>query len=249
LVLASSSSSVSDTFWAASGVIVALVAILVSVLIWRLGSPRRLLLYNLVSDAALLSSDARSRAAGAEFQIILGGRELDDPHFVSLRIVSRSRLDIRVEDFSESRPLVFELAAPILKVLHSDTGGDVMPEVITGTDGSTVTVGPSLINRRQVISLNLLTEGPVTLTCPRPALADVRIREGIAGPETTSLRLILIGVMTVTAAGLILGVIGLIVHNSALSASGSEAFFPDLLFLFVYLLLARFFRNRRARRI
>lgn len=178
-MLASSSSDLSGTFWSAAAVVVALAAILVAVLIWRLGPPRCLLLYSLDSDTALLSSHARARAAGAELQIILGGQELSDPHFVSLQIASYGRRDIRVDDFSEARPLVLDLAAPILKVLASDMGGDKMPEVMTTIDGSRVMLGPGLIKRRQLISLDLLTDGPVTLTCPRPPLADVTIRERV----------------------------------------------------------------------
>ena len=160
-MLASSSSDLSGTFWSAAAVVVALAAILVAVLIWRLGPPRCLLLYSLDSDTALLSSHARARAAGAELQIILGGQELSDPR-VSLQIASYGRRDIRVDDFSEARPLVLDLAAPILKVLASDMGGDKMPEVMTTIDGSRVMLGPGLIKRRQLISLDLLTDGPVT---------------------------------------------------------------------------------------
>ncbi len=176
-MLASSSSSLSATFWSAAAVIVAFATILVTVVLWRLGSPRRLLLYSLESDTALLSSDARARAAGAQLRMILGGQELSDPHFVSLQIGSYSRSDIRPGDFTDGRALAFDLATPILKVLACHTGGDKMPEVRIGTDSSRVLVGPSLINRRQMISLDLLADGPVTLTCPRPPLADVKIRE------------------------------------------------------------------------
>jgi hypothetical protein len=153
------------------------VGVVVAWAAWRFGSPRRLLLYGLDSDTPLLSGDARARAAGAKLQIILGGKELSDPHFVAITLVSRSRRDIRPDDFIESRPLALDLAAPVLAVLACDTGGDKMPDVKMGTDGSKVTVGPGLINRRQVISLDLLTDGPVTLTCPNPSLADVSIRE------------------------------------------------------------------------
>jgi len=72
-VLASGSFHLSGNFWAPLAVVV---AVLVPVIIWRLGTPSRLLLYSLVSDTALLTSHARARTAGAELQIILGGQEL-----------------------------------------------------------------------------------------------------------------------------------------------------------------------------
>ena len=168
-MLASGSFHLSGNFWAPLAVVV---AVLVPVIIWRLGTPSRLLLYSLVSDTALLTSHARARTAGAELQIILGGQELTDPHFVALRIESRSRADVRPEDFTAGRALMFELAAPILKVLDADTGGEAMPEVPTGADGTRVTIGPALINRRQVITLGLLTDGPAEGREGAPRLQD-----------------------------------------------------------------------------
>jgi hypothetical protein len=89
-----------------------------------------------------------------------------------VRIESRSRADVRPEDFTAGRALMFELAAPILKVLDADTGGEAMPEVPTGADGTRVTIGPALINRRQVITLGLLTDGPAEGREGAPRLQD-----------------------------------------------------------------------------
>jgi len=86
-VLASGSFHLSGNFWAPLAVVV---AVLVPVIIWRFGTPRRLLLYSLVSDTALLTSHARARTAGAELQIILGGQELRLSTRTSSRCGSRA---------------------------------------------------------------------------------------------------------------------------------------------------------------
>lgn len=167
----------SGTFWTAAGAVVTLAAIFAGIAQWLMGSPRRLLVYNLDSDTALLTPDARQRAAQTDLKVVLAGQVINDPHIVSFRIESRSRRDIRPEDFINSSPVYFEMNTCILKMLHSETGGDSMPEVPVSIDGDRVAIGPSLIKNKQAIRLDLLTDGSVRATCPHPALADVLVRE------------------------------------------------------------------------
>jgi hypothetical protein len=175
-VLASGSILPSGTFWAGAAVAIAVVGIVVAVVLWALGSPRRLLVYNLDSDTAMFSSAARQRA-GAAVEVTVGGQVVVDPHVVSFRVESRSRRDVRPDDFTDARPVVFEMTAPVVKLLDSNTGGEAMPVVPVAVDGSRLTVGPGLIKSKQSIKVDLLTDGPVTVTCPRPALVDVIVRQ------------------------------------------------------------------------
>jgi hypothetical protein len=169
----------SATFWTGAGAAIALLALLVSVVLWFVGSPRRLLVYGLTSDTPLPSSDARSRVGTEpDLQITLSGQALSDPHVASIVVASRSRSDIRSTDFDEGKPLIFDLGAPILKLLDCNTGGQAMPQIRVAVDGNKVGIGPSLIHRRQVISLDLLIDGPAVLNCGSPSLADVTIRDG-----------------------------------------------------------------------
>jgi hypothetical protein len=175
VTLASSSFHLTADFWAVVGVAATLAAIAVSVILWLRGSPQRLLLYSLISQTALLSNTARYQA-GPDLQVMLRGEVLDDPHVVSIRVKSRSRRDVRTADFENGNPLRFSLGSPVLRTLDTDTGGEAMPKVPIGTEGSAILVGPGLIKKGQVISIDLLTDGPVALTCPNPALADVTVR-------------------------------------------------------------------------
>jgi len=188
-VLASGSIQISANFWAGAGVVAAVAAIVVAVLLWYLGSPRRLLLYSLTSQTALLTRGTRQRAV-PDLAVTLSGEPLDDPHVASLQIESRGRRDIRGADFENTQPLKLDVGTPVLKLLDSETGGTAMPEIKIATEGSAVVIGPSLIKGGQVIIIDLLTDGPVTLTCPSPALADVTVRERRANeiPEPRWLR-------------------------------------------------------------
>jgi hypothetical protein len=177
LMLASSPFYASGTFWAGAAVAVAVVAIVVPVVLWFRIAPRRLLIYSLVSETALLASGPRHQV-GPDLKVTLSERILHDPHVISLQVESRSRRDIRRTDFEDAAPLMLDLATPILSLLDLDTGGQGMPEVELEIKSTTVAIGPSLIKSGQVIKVDLLTDGPVSVTCPHPQLADVIVKEG-----------------------------------------------------------------------
>jgi hypothetical protein len=147
----------------------------VPIVLWFLGSPRRLLVYSLVSDTALLTSGAREQV-GLGLEVTLSGQVLDDPHVVWLQVYSRSRRDIRVTDFENSVPLILDLGTPILNLLAVDTGGPGMPDIKVETERTMVAIGPGLIKKGQTISVSLLTDSPALLTCPNPQIADVTVR-------------------------------------------------------------------------
>jgi hypothetical protein len=169
----------SATFWSGAGVAVAAFTLLISVGLWFIGSPRRLLIYGVRSQTALLTSNMEARAqVGPELQVTLDGRFVADPHVVSIVVVNRSRRDIRNADFEESEPFALDLNVPILKTLGSDSGGSAMPEIRHSLDGSKLTIGPCRIQRRQVLCFDLLTDGPAELSYGNPSLADITVRDG-----------------------------------------------------------------------
>jgi hypothetical protein len=176
LVLASGPFYASGTFWAGAAVAVAVVAIVVPVVLWFLGSPRRLLVYGVVSETALLTSGARLQV-GADLKVTLSGQVLNDPRVILLQVESRSRRDIRGTDFENAMPLMIDLGTPILNLLDLDTGGRGKPDVKVEVKNTEVAIGPGLIKRGQTISVNLLTDGPVSVTCAHPQLVDVIVKE------------------------------------------------------------------------
>jgi hypothetical protein len=174
-VLATGPFYASGTFWAGAAVAVAVVALVVPIMLWFLGSPRRLLVYSAVSDTALLTSGAREQV-GLGLEVTLSGQVLNDPHVVRLQVVSRSRRDIRGTDFENGMPLKLDLGTPILKLLTVDTGGPEMPGIEVQTESTMVAIGPGLVKKGQTISVSLLTDSPVSLTCSNPQIADVIVR-------------------------------------------------------------------------
>lgn len=228
VTLASGPLLASGTFWAGVGVAVAIVAAVVPVILWSLGSPRRLLVYNMDSDTALLSSGARERA-GADVRVTVNYQLVNDPHVVVFRLESRSRRDVRPADFVDGRPVKFDMAVPVIRLLDSYTGGESLPEVKLAVEGSHVVVGPSLIKSRQSINLTLLTDGAPTVTCPRPSLTDVIVRRR---PTVDEIEPRLRPLRLLVAVGFLVGgalaAAGKFVHSQPMTNIGAVVLFAPL---------------------
>jgi len=164
------------------GVLVAIVTLVVIAAQFVTGSSKRSLTYSLMSDTALLSEGARAKA-GPDLRVTLGEDVLDDPHVVSLRIEYKGRHDIRSADFEGSEPLMLDVGAPILKQLNQEDVLDIIPSISFDPGAQAMRIGPGLIKRGQLISIDLLTDGQVSLRCSSP-LADVSIREAQLGAES-----------------------------------------------------------------
>jgi hypothetical protein len=187
--------------WAA--VLVAVVTLAVIAAQFVTASPARALTYSLVSDTALVSADAREKA-GPGMRVTLGEDLLDDPHVVSVRIEYKGRRDVRGSDYEGRVPLRLDVGAPILKWLNPGTDAEVMPGICVDPGAHVVRIGPGLIRRGQVISIDLLTDGRGSLRC-LSSLADVAIREAQAADESE-----LIWAKRVQAAAFTLFAIGLL---------------------------------------
>jgi hypothetical protein len=172
----------SPAFLGWAGILVAIVTLAVIAAQFASGSSKRALVYSLVSDTALLSEGAREKA-GPGLHVTLGEDALDDPHVVSLRIECKGRRDIRSADFEDGKPLMFHVGTPILKQLDRQADADAMPGISFDSGAQAIGIGPGLIKKGQLISIDLLTDGQASLRCISP-LADVAIRESQADGES-----------------------------------------------------------------
>jgi hypothetical protein len=180
-MLADSHFLASPAFLGWAGVVIAVATLAVIVTQLVTGSPRRVLTYALVSDTALLSVGAREKA-GPDLRVTLGSDLLDDPHVVSARIEYKGRRDIRTTDFEGSRPLSLDVGVPILQ-RFGQGDAEELPVITVAPGARQVEIGPGLIKKGQLISIDLLTDGPVQLKCISP-LADVMIREAQVDDES-----------------------------------------------------------------
>lgn len=154
-----------------AGVALAVFAIIVTILLWRLGAPRGLLEYSMPVAEAVVGR--RPQLSGDDFQVKVRGNVAQDPHLVTVRLENNGHKDIRSEDFDQKKPLILKLGASILAVLSSPDGSDRAFNVEEQT--SEIKVCPALIRRGQSMTINVLTEGEPTLSCDE-SLADVKVR-------------------------------------------------------------------------
>src|SRR5258708_7322616 len=121
-----------------------------------------------------------SRAAAparSDLQVTLRGEIIAEPHVLPIRLESRSRRDIRSTDFDQDKPLVLDVGARIVAVLELKKLSESLPGLDIAYEETKVSIGPTLIRRRQTMRFDLLVDGPnPVLTCQSP-LVDVTVRE------------------------------------------------------------------------
>ena len=164
----------SGTFWAVAVFAVSLLGIAVAWGIWRLGAPRRLLVYSSPESTSLLTWHAERFALG-DVTISHKNRAVRDPYLVLLKVESKSRTDISSDDFDGGKPLVFDfgtrIIAPVGRISRRET--PVNPEIFSICE-STVEIGPCLIHKGPVVFQYFLTEGPPYLD-HKSSLKDVKV--------------------------------------------------------------------------
>lgn len=156
--------------WTAVGAAAAVMAALMAVVLWRMGEPRRKLVYGWRA-AGLLYRD--SRGALDALTAVFDGAAVADPHLAELWLAIQSRRDVPSGDFDQGRPVVFDLGVPIVKVL-SGPGSLRDCSLRLTVDGQSVRVEPQLIRHGTAVRIELLTAGPPELTC-ESSLVDVAV--------------------------------------------------------------------------
>jgi hypothetical protein len=174
----------SGTFWAIAGVAAVIVVGVATVWVTlRVSNPKRRLLYSMPVATPLLN---RRPGLPADIEVRRKGQEkpLENPHVVTVQLVSRGRLDIQRDAFDDGKPLRLDVGAPIIECLDVTTSPPDRAVPPCKPGGSTLLVGPALIGRRQTIRYSLLVDGPdPRLSPPIKSLADVDIRAGDPGSE------------------------------------------------------------------
>src|ERR1039458_175888 len=147
----------SGTFWAGAGVVVAVLAAVAVVWVTlAAGFPRRRLYFGLLAAAPLLAAPAGMRG---DLELRHRGTALADPRVVTVELVSRGRRDIPSQAYNDRQPLVLDVGARIVEVLQVTSEPGILPPPQVIPDGTSLKIGPSLIGRRQQITINILIDG------------------------------------------------------------------------------------------
>lgn len=162
----------SGTLW--TGVVVPVLC--AAAVVWvtlRVGFPRRRLYYGLRAVAPLLSAPAGMRS---DLELRRRGKLLEDPYVLTVELVSRGRRDIPNEAYNNGEPLQLDVGSRIVEILQVRSKPETVPVPKIALDGTSLKIGPSLINKRHELTINVLTDGGThSLTCSSP-LIDVQVR-------------------------------------------------------------------------
>jgi hypothetical protein len=231
-VLASGHWYSSNGFGILVSVAVAVVAIIVSVILWRFGVPRAVLEYSKPVSKSLISSDLPA----GRLQLMLDEKPVASPHVVTLTLVNKGRRDIRSSDFDQRRPIILDLGVKIIDILNL---ADL--EFVDMLDQQ-ATFGPALIRGGQRITIDLLVDGKPNLQV-RQSLADVKVRPQRPGQVTLTILLPIWG----TLSGLTM--FGLGILSALAEDTGVEVFAVVMGFLFIIgsFAAAAFYQARNAK--
>jgi hypothetical protein len=174
----------SGTFWTAAGFFAVVASILVGVIIWRLGLLRRVITYS--AEVTPLLARRLPQSASAKLSVFYDNQEITQPHLAILRVICKGRGDISSADFDRGRPLVIDIGARIITTVNVAEDQSRIDVRNLAADGSKLRVGPCVIRPGPVFKMDLITDGPPSVTCQGNdnPLVNVRVREG--EPRETS---------------------------------------------------------------
>jgi hypothetical protein len=162
-------------------VVLAVLTLAVTVYLWRVGPPRKRIVYSMPVATSLLSSRVHlpSGMITISYKDEDGYVSVPDPYLVNLHVESKSRRDISAKEFNADKPLVFDLGTRIFATVgeSSSTRTVTLPDATLTIGESTVELSPCLIHNGTVLSLDLLLSGPPELTHSSP-LIDVDVLQG-----------------------------------------------------------------------
>jgi hypothetical protein len=151
-------STSSALFWLTVALLaIAIVTLVVIILTWRSSSLRRRILCSTIWRSHMLSAP---KPIKDDLNISYQDKKLEDPYVTTIEISNVGRAPILSEDYTQSRSLQFQLAAPIVTVLSVEHRPESAPPPSIFATGNTFELKPELLVKEEIIRTALLTEGP-----------------------------------------------------------------------------------------
>lgn len=112
----------------------------------------------------------------SELKILHGDKELHDPYILDIRLSSKARRDIPSTSFDQGKPLCIDVGVPVVAVNSVECVPESAPIPKVEVGETCVKIGPSLIRKRQTVTLAILVDGPGAQLKFESALIEVRLR-------------------------------------------------------------------------
>jgi len=145
----------SNPIWTFLGVILALLAIIFSIVLYFLQRQNKEVSYQILSFTPLLSVEDEIKG---RVKILFDQQPVEEVYLIILRITNAGRIPITKADFDEPIRISFGKGAKILSWEIIETIPKILPATGSVQDGKIV-LDPILLNRFDAIKLNALTTG------------------------------------------------------------------------------------------
>jgi hypothetical protein len=153
---------------------------------------------------------------------------LNDPHVTTISLVNTGRHDIGSGQFDQGRPIELRLGVRIAKVIDASATPQGAPVPKHQVDGSAIRIGPDLIARAHVLTLQVLTAGRPELQSTA-YLTDTKLEIRRELPLARALRAIervppsaVTAISAIVAVAVVLGLNNTLIQGRVLEASVPE---------------------------
>ena len=233
-----------DPLWQFIGVILALLAIGVSILIYLLQRNRKSLGYEIISNTPLLTMKEELEG---KLQILYEGTSIRNAQLIVIKIINSGNVPIAASDYERPLQFVFDTGAKILSAEVTEKVPDNLLATITSRDNAIV-LEPTLLNGKDSITVKALVSDYQKKPKADARIIGVKSVRPITDVQAGSLLIMLVGL-----ALLVIGMVALIraigPANTPKDVPANKLILSLVLLLFGYVLsFIGMFRTKRYRK-
>lgn len=141
-----------DPVWQFIGVILAVVAIIISIALYRRQRRHKALSYEIISRIPLLGMEEEIKG---NLQILFNGKPVQQVHLIVVKIINSGNMPIVFTDYERPISLSFGEKAQILTAEVAETNPDSL-RAAAEIEGKKVVLTPILLNQEDSITLKML---------------------------------------------------------------------------------------------
>lgn len=151
-----------DPIWQFVAVILAIVAIIITVILFFYQRQKKAISWQIISNAPLLKIDEDIKR---NLQVVFNGKPVQDIQLIIARIINTGNVPIKSTDYERPINLNFGKEAQILTAEITETSPNNL-KAYANIEGKEVVIPPTLMNGRDWITLKILVnqfEEPITV--------------------------------------------------------------------------------------
>lgn len=132
-----------DSMWQSIGAVIGILAIVVTVVIYRRSTTHKSLSYEVISNSPLLAADLRQ---AEDIQVLHRGNQVTNPSLVILEFINDGNGSVEARDFAEPLTITFNTSCMVLEAKIIKCVPESLKPKIEIIDQSNLIVQPLLLN-------------------------------------------------------------------------------------------------------